>query len=157
MGSRRITTAVLLLGVAGSFAGAQVSLPSGVKRVAVGEAFRSHDPTTGDSCSIPSPISPPIVFKAGATEISYVVNVVPGSIREVKASIIGDLGSTHTKGTNCNAYTICGGDICRSQFGSSISRVDGEPLRAGSFTLVLEVVSTASIASPPLKIDFQIE
>ncbi len=102
-------------------------------------------------------MSPPIVFKAGATEISYVVNVVPGSIREVRASIVGDVGSTHTKGTNCNAYTICGGDLCKSQLGSSLSRADGEPLRAGSFTLVLEVVSTAGLASPPLKIAFQIK
>lgn len=157
MGSRRITTVFVLLGLGSSLAIAQVPLPAGVERVVLGEAERSHDPATGDSCSIPNPMPPPIVFKDGTTEISYVVNVVPGSIREVRASIEGDVGSTSTKATNCNAYTLCGGALCKSQFGQSISRADGEPLRVGSFTLVLEMVSSQSVASPPLKIDFQIK
>lgn len=118
---------------------AQASLPLGVKRILLGQAVTTKDPAKGMTCTIPKPLSDPVRFEAGVTEIAYVVEVDPGAARQVKTSIIGDVGTTATKGSNCNAYSICAGSICQTQFGSSLSRSDGRPLKPGSYTLSVDL------------------
>jgi len=102
-------------------------------------------------------LATPARFKTGVKEISYVVEVEPNEVREVSASIVGNVGSRQLTGMNCNAYTICSGALCQTQFGSSLSRSDGEPLKAGSYTLEIVVVSAASVRSPALKLSFEIK
>ena len=135
------TTAVgaLVLLLAGDFHAADVPLPPGVKRVAIGQAIRTKDPSRGDTCTIANPLPSPAEFTPGVTEIAYIVEIDPGGARQVRVSVVGDLGTAETKGTNCNAYSICGGSICQTQFGSTLARTDGKALKPGSYTLSLEV------------------
>jgi len=118
---------------------AEEPLLPGVKRVALGQAVSTKDPSKGDVCTIPDPLPSPVEFKAGVTEIAFIIEVDPKTAREVDASILGDLGSEETRGVNCNAYSICGGSVCQTQFGRSLSRQDGKPLKAGSYSLSIEV------------------
>jgi hypothetical protein len=154
---KSISVPITLVMLTAGLAAAQTPLPDSVKRVALGQAVRSHDPGKGDACSIPEALAIPAVFKSGVTEISYVLEVEPGLVRQVKASVLGDLGSTETKGTNCNAYVLCGANLCQTQFGASIARSDGQPLKKGSFTLSIEVVSIAGRASPPIELSFEVK
>jgi len=150
-----IVAGLLILPWAGTGLG-QAALPPGVKRVVLGDAVRAKDQARGETCTIPSPLASPARFKAGVREVSYLLEVDADLVREVKASIIGDVGSSETKGLNCNAYAFSGGAIRKTQFGGSLSRSDGQTLKSGSFTLSIEVVSTAGRAAPPLKVPFEI-
>lgn len=128
---------ILLL--AGDLHAADVALPPGVTRVAMGQAVRAKDPSHGDTCTIPIPLPSPAEFTPGVTEIAYIVEIDAGGARQVRVSVVGDLGTTETKGTNCNAYSICGGRICQTRFGSTLARTDGKALKPGSYSLSIEV------------------
>jgi len=116
-----------------------VTLPAGIKKVAFGHAEDTKTPTGGASCAIPKPLSDPIEFDAGTIAISFTIEVDPQIVRGLNASVEGDLGSSNVRSENCNAYAICSGRICQTQYGSTVTRSDGKALRTGQYKLSIEV------------------
>jgi hypothetical protein len=111
-----------------------IKLPSGVKRIVFGTAYRTKEPTRGDTCTIKDTLPSPPVFKADTTEITYIVEMDCG-VGKVEASVLGDIGAKDIAGLNCNAYGLSGGRICQTQLGSTVSRLDKKPFKAGLYKL----------------------
>lgn len=112
-------------------------LPASVRRVAFGARYETQAYGGGRSCTIKEPLTEPPAFPAGTTEITFLVKVDPDISLDV--SVIGDLGSRDMKGEGCDAYQVVFGAMRQTQYGRTISRLDGKPLQAGVFKLRLEI------------------
>jgi hypothetical protein len=114
-------------------------LPTGVLRVLIGEAVRDRSATGIPRCMIPQPLPAPQRFEPGTTEIAYTIEVDPLVVKGVTAKVIGDPGCAEPWIQGCPAYTVCGGGVCQSQYGSTVKCPADKPLQKGSYKLSLTV------------------
>ncbi len=116
---------------------AGVALPDGVTGVSFGQA--QHYRGAGkELCAIVQPLPGPAVFERGVTEISYAVGLEPRVVKSASVRVAAPAGQ-ELRATACNAYTPIKGGFSQTQLGSSISRVDKEPLQPGQYTLRITV------------------
>lgn len=132
-----LATARILLGVAALSQNAPVSLPAGVKGVSFGQAQR-YGGAGKELCAIVQPLPSPAVFERGVTEVSYAVELEPRVVKSASARVVAPAGQ-ELRTAGCNAYTPIKGGFSQTQLGSSISRLDGAPLRSGQYTLRISV------------------
>lgn len=132
-----ILTVLISLAVAAFSQNALVKLPAGVKGVSFGEAQR-YSGGGKEMCAIVKPLSSPAVFERGVTEISYAVELEPRTVKSASARVIAPAGQ-ELRATPCNIFTPIPGGFSQTQLGSTLSRVDNAPLRAGQYTLRITV------------------
>jgi hypothetical protein len=137
-----LATLLMLLGMAAPSQNAPVTLPSGVKGVSFGRAQR-YGGAAKELCAIVHPLPSPAVFERGVTEISYTVELEPRVVKSASARVVAPAGQ-HLRAAGCNAFTPIRGGFSQTQLGSSISRVDKEPLRPGRYTLRISVDGQAA-------------
>ena len=130
-------TVLILLGAAALSQNAPVSLPTGVKSVSFGQAQR-NDGAGKQLCAIVQPLPRPAVFERGVREISYAVELEPRIVKSASARVVAPAGQ-ELQAAACNAFTPIKGGFSQTQLGSSLSRVDKAPLRAGQYTLRITV------------------
>ncbi|HXO19473.1 MAG TPA: hypothetical protein VOA87_06055 [Thermoanaerobaculia bacterium] len=126
------------------------ALPAGIQRVLFGAAVQRHAGTGITHCGIPSPLPAPPAFPAGTLSISYVIEVDPTAVKGLEARVVGDLGSADLQTRRCDEVTICGGSVCQTQFGATLSRTDGQPLAPGSYQL--EIKARGKVVQVPFAI-----
>jgi hypothetical protein len=132
-----VVTILFALGVAASSQNPPVRLPTGVTSVSFGEA-RRYGGAGKEMCAIVQPLAVPAVFDGGVTEVSYAVALEPRIVTSASARVVAPAGQ-ELRTAGCNAFTPIKGGFSQTQLGSSISRVDGAPLRSGRYTLHISV------------------
>ena len=112
---------------------------TGVRRVAFGTAQRT--PGTGglSTCTIPDPLPEPALFAPGTREISYIVELEPRSVKSAATEVIAPEGQGQLLGVHCNGFTIITGGFSQTQLGNTISRLDKNPLKPGTYILRITV------------------
>jgi hypothetical protein len=120
----------------------QLPLPAGVSKIAFGTAFNNDS-----DCEITEPLTAPIAFPTGTTQIAFqVVFAQPGN-HSYRASIEPTFGQP-VRSRNCNTYTICMGQVCQKQFGATIQLLDGGPLPDNAYTFSVSVDGSVPVEIP---------
>ena len=73
-----------------------------------------------------------------STEISYAVELEPRVVKSASARVVAPAGQ-ELRAPGCNVFTPIKGGFSQTQLGSTLSRVDKEPLRSGQYTLRITV------------------
>ena len=130
-------TILVSLAIAAFAQDAPITLPAGVKGVSFGQAQR-YQGAGKEMCAIVQPLPSPAVFERGVTEISYAVALEAGTVKSASARVVAPAGQ-ELRAVPCNIFTPIKGGFSQTQLGSSISRIDKEPLRSGQYTLRITV------------------
>jgi hypothetical protein len=121
-----------------STAQVQVPLPVGVAGVSFGKAQRYKDVTGKEMCAIVEPVADPPSFNRGVTEISYGVALQPRAVKSAATTVIAPAGQ-QLHSVPCNIFMLVTGGFSQTQLGSTIMRVDKQPLVAGTYQLRITV------------------
>jgi hypothetical protein len=113
---------------------AGMALPVGVTGVSFGKAQRYKDAAGKEMCAIVEPAATPPSFNRGVTEISYGVALQPRTVKSAAARVIAPAGQ-ELRSVPCNVFTPVPGGFSQTQLGSTISRVDKQPLVSGVYRL----------------------
>ena len=143
-----VLTILIMLGMAARSQNAAVSLPTGVRSVAFGQAQRYNGPGK-EMCAIVRPLASPPVFERGVNEISYAVELEPRVVKSASARVVAPAGQ-ELVAVGCNIFTPIKGGFSQTQVGNTISRVDKAPLRPGQYTLRITV--DGQVADVPFSI-----
>jgi hypothetical protein len=118
---------------------ADQTLPPGVGRVTFGVAERSKNSAGTETCRIPKPLGTPAAFERGITEITFAVELAPRIVKSAATEVKGPPDQGRLRAVSCNGFTIFAGGFSQTQLGNTVSRVDGKPLKSGSYTLRITV------------------
>ena len=118
----------------------EIALPSkvplpGVQRVLFGTAQRRPGSGGPEVCTIPAPLAEPAVFPRSTTELSYIVELQPRSVKSASTEVLAPEGQGQLVGRQCNGFTIIPGGFSQTQLGNTIWRLDKQPLQTGTYTL----------------------
>jgi hypothetical protein len=111
----------------------------GVRRVSFGVAERTKNAAGTEICWIAQPLPDPPVFDGVVSEITYVVELEPRTVKSAATRVVAPPGQGALEGAVCNGFTIIRGGFSQTQLGNTISRVDQQPLMPGSYTLQITV------------------
>ena len=128
---------LIALGIAAPSQNASVTLPAGVKSVSFGQAQR-YDAAGKELCAIVRPLPSPVAFERGVMEISYAVELEPRSVISASARVVAPAGQV-LRAAGCNAFTPIKDGFSQTQLGSTISRIDKQPLASGVYRLRITV------------------
>ena len=132
------TVALLIaFGIALHAQNAPMTLPSGVRGVAFGQAQRYKGPGK-EMCAIVQPLPRPAAFERGVTEISYAVELQPHVVKSASTRVIAPAGQ-ELQAVGCNVFTPVKGGFSQTQLGNTLSRIDKGPLLPGRYTLRITV------------------
>jgi hypothetical protein len=132
-----VLTLLIVLGMAARSQNAAASLPPGVRAVSFGQAQRYSGPGK-EMCAIVRPLPRPAVFERGTTEITYAVELEPRVVKSASARVVAP-AEQELLATPCNVFTPIKGGFSQTQLGSTLSRADKAPLRAGQYILRIAV------------------
>jgi SAM-dependent methyltransferase len=135
----KLAMAVMIVIAAGSPMIAQGALPSGVVRVLFGAADRVRNSAGTETCRIAKPLSPPVTFERGVTEISYAVELEPKIVKAAAAQLTAPPGQGALTAIACNVFTLVPGGFSQTQLGHTVSRADKKPLASGAYKLRITV------------------
>jgi hypothetical protein len=112
---------------------AQGALPPGVTRVSFGAAQRTKNSAGTETCRVPQPLSEPVSFNGGVTEITYAVELEPKVVKSASAQLVAPAGQGALSAVPCNVFTLIPGGFSQTQLGNTVSRVDKKPFAAGVY------------------------
>lgn len=115
---------------------AEITLPPPITALDMGTT------KTGVSdCRVADPLADPVVLPEGSTSFAFqLTRSVPNSAR-ISVSITPGFGGP-TRSTNCNDYVVVNGQVYQNKLGAQVELLDGAPLPAGDYKLVITVNST---------------
>jgi hypothetical protein len=120
-----------------------------VTRLLFGAAVATRQPDGGEGCEIARPLPEPVAFPAGATSLSFVLEVDPETVRQLEAHVDGDFtGARGVSVVGCNAFAVRQGRVAQTQYGGTVSRNDRGPFRGGTYRLVLCVNEASPVELP---------
>lgn len=92
-----------------------------------------------NKCRVADAQPSPVTLPAGTTSIAYQFTVKVPEARTARVEISPSIGGGGTKGTSCDNYTVISGSLYKNQIGAQVSRLDGQPIPAGSYKLLITV------------------
>ena len=129
---------------------APVRLPAGVTAVSFGTAQRYKDATGKEMCGIARSLPDPPTFDRGVTEISYGVGLQPGAVKSASTQVIAPGEQGYLQRTPCNAFAPVKGGFSQTLLGSTIGRLDKQPMQSGAY--ILRVTVDGQTADVPFTI-----
>lgn len=132
-----LVTFLIALGMAAPSQQPPVTLPAGVNSISFGQAQR-YKGAGKEMCTIVQQLPAPVVFDRGVSQISYAVMLEPRAVKSAAARIIAPAGQ-ELRAVACNVFTPIKGGFSQTQLGSTISRVDKQPLVSGAYRLQITV------------------
>lgn len=116
--------------------------PPGVSQIVFGTTLSGQP-----DCTMTDPLSEPIIYAPGATQIAFqIVPVVPGDY-SFRASIEPAFG-VRTVSRGCNKVSLCSGRICYHSYGYTINRVDDLPFTPGDYVFELSFEGSTPVSIP---------
>ena len=128
----------MFLLVFGALQPPRMTLPSGVTAVSFGKAQRYKDATGKEMCAIVDALAHPPSFDRGVTEISYGVALQPQTVKAAATRVVAPAGQ-ELRSMPCNIFSPVPRGFSQTQLGSTISRVDKQPLVSGAYRLHITV------------------
>lgn len=93
----------------------------------------------------------PIKFPAGTTHFAFQVVIDPAKAQDMRISLDGAGMSEGVTAKNCDKYAIIAGAPQQSQWGATVSGLNGKVLKSGVYTL------TVTVGGNTVEIPFEIE
>ena len=96
------------------------------------------------------PSEDPPTFDRGVTEISYGVGLQPGAVKSASTQVIAPGEQGYLQRTPCNAFAPVKGGFSQTLLGSTIGRLDKQPMQSGTY--ILRVTVDGQTADVPFTI-----